>query len=378
MYEYDSENLDVELDIEDKKVAANAGKGKKGQGIIIVVLLIICFFVLAGATTWTIIRSVGKSRLKNSVELASIDLVTPETASITAKEKEIWKEGWVKYNDKIYEYNDNIITFLCMGIDKEGVVKEVAEGANGGQADALFLVVFNSDNQTTKVVGINRNTMVGVDIFDEDGNFVSTVDAQIATQHGFGNGVEESCQYQINAVRRLMYNLPIHGYAALNMKAIPIINDSVGGVEVVALSDVHYGNKKVITEGEEVLLNGDQAYLYVRDRESDEFASADVRLSRQKQYLTAFLTKAKTAASKDISLVGELYNDITPYMTTNVTFDEVMYIAPEIVNYSFDSSSFYMIKGETVMGEKFEEFYPDEDELYDLIIDVFYKEVDVR
>ena len=37
-----------------------------------------------------------------------------------------------------------------------------------------------------------------------------------------------------------------------------------------------------------------------------------------------------------------------------------------------------MIEGETKMGEEFEEFYPDEEKLYDLIISVFYREVDTN
>nr|WP_330369769.1 LCP family protein [Butyrivibrio sp. FCS014] len=79
---------------------------------------------------------------------------------------------------------------------------------------------------------LNRNSMTDVDIYDEYGRYQNTVVAQIATQHGFGNGMEESCNYQVKAVSNMFYQLPIHGYAAINMSAIPIINDEVGGVDV--------------------------------------------------------------------------------------------------------------------------------------------------
>ena len=36
----------------------------------------------------------------------------------------------------------------------------------------------------------------------------------------------------------------------------------------------------------------------------------------------------------------------------------------------------YTVSGETVMGEEFEEFYVDDDALYDLIIQIFYEEVE--
>lgn len=348
--------------------------------ILTIVLALLCAFLLGAISTWTVLRVMGKKNLQSKAEVSRPTIETPETLAAPAEEKEKWKEGWIKYNNKIYSYNENLMVFLFMGIDKDSKVKEVAEGTDGGQADALFLVVLNPDDQTIKIVGINRNTMSDVDIYNEDGNYVTTTTAQISVQHGFGNGVEESCEYQREAVRKLFYNLPIHGYAAINMKAVPIINDAVGGVDVVSLSDITEDTrgKLIIKEGEAVHLMGDYAYWYLRDRDMDEFASADLRLSRQKQYLNAFVGQAKSAIKSDLGVASELYNDVLPYMTTDISFDEVVYLAPEMVNYSFDDSSFYMIQGETVMGEEFEEFYPDEDKLYEMIINVFYNEVNTE
>jgi len=348
--------------------------------VITIVMAIICAFLLGAICTWTVLRIMGKNNLKAKAEVSHPTVETPETLAASEEEKEEWKEGWVKYNGKVYSYNEKLMTFLFMGIDKDSKVKEVAEGTDGGQADALFLVVLNPDDQTIKIVGINRNTMTDIDIYNEDGNYVTTTTAQIAVQHGFGNGVEKSCEYQREAVRRLFYNLPINGYAAINMKAIPIINDSIGGVDVVSLSDItddDHKNKLIIKEGESVHLMGNDAYWYVRDRDEELFGSADIRLARQKQYLNAFVVQAKSAAKTNISVVTDLYNAILPYMTTDISFDEVLYLAPEMVNYTFDDKSFYMMQGETVMGEEFEEFYPDEDKLYEMIIDVFYDEVNI-
>ena len=118
----------------------------------------------------------------------------------------------MKYKDTVYAYNEDIMTFLFMGIDKNSDAIEVAEGTDGGQADALFLAVMNPHDKTIKVIGINRNTMTDIDIYNEQGAYVTTTKAQIAVQHGFGNGVEKSCEYQQKAVANLFYNLPIHGW----------------------------------------------------------------------------------------------------------------------------------------------------------------------
>lgn len=184
------------------------------------------------------VRAVGKARLNDKVQNISPQLYSlAEEISLTEEEKEEWQEGWVKNKDGIFAYNEDILTFLFMGIDKDKEVTEVAEGTEGGQADALFLLVLNPHDKTIKVIGINRNTMTDIDLYDDKGEYLETVTAQIAVQHGFGNGVEESCEYQVNAVQRLFYHIPIHGYCAVNMDAVISLTDLVGGIEVTALGN---------------------------------------------------------------------------------------------------------------------------------------------
>ena len=179
--------------------------------------------------------------------------------ALTVEEGEKWQDGWVKYQDTVYAYKEEILTFLIMGIDKLSDAGEVTEGTDGGQADALFLAVLDPQEKRMKVIGINRNTMTDIDIYDENGEYVSTVKSQLAIQHGFGNGMEESCEYQKKAVENLFYQLPIHGYAAVNMSAIATINDAVGGVEVTVPADLD-GFGEMFVEGEQVHLLGENAF----------------------------------------------------------------------------------------------------------------------
>lgn len=348
---------------------------KKRRNIFLIVLGELILLTAIVCVAFQIVRAVGKSSLRNKAESASPDLAPVTTTEVlTEEEKSRWQEGWVKYNGKIYAYNEDIMTFLFMGIDKNGDVKEVEEGTNGGQADALFLAVMNPHDKTIRLIGINRNTMTDIDVYNQEGSYINTITAQIAVQHGFGNGVEESCEYQVKAVRNLFYSLPIHGYAAINMSAIATINDAVGGVDVTVLEDLTRIDKS-LKKDESVHLMGDSAFWYVKYRNTGEFASADRRLERQKQYLNAFVGEAKQAAKQNISIVLDLYKAISSQMVTDVTVDEVAYLAPILTDYQFDSDNFYMLEGETIMGERFEEFYPDEDALYQLILEVFYEEV---
>lgn len=344
------------------------------------VLLILVGFIAVALLTFFIVRNIGKSKIYSANENVTIEIETAANEKLTEDEKTTWKPGWVKYNGKIYEYNEDIITFLFMGIDKDTDVVKVEEGTDGGQADALFLLVLNPTDQTMKVVAINRNAMTDINFYDENGNVTNTVKAQLAVQHGFGDGMEESCEYQVEAVRRLMYNLPIHGYAAINMSAIGTINDAVGGVDVVSLDKIKNGDtfEWLIEEGETVHLMGETAYWYVRDRDENVFASSDRRMTRQKQYLQAFVDKAKGVVKQDIAVALDIYSAVSEQMVTDITPDEITYLAPEAVKYGFDENSFYVTTGETVMGEQYEEFYVDEDALHNLIIEIFYKEVDIE
>ena len=346
---------------------------RKKRLVAMIVSIMVLILLISGGIG--IVRAMGKNRLYEKAEKKQPEIhkFIPEEI-LTEEEETEWKEGWVKYKGNIYEYKSDILTFLVMGIDKNKDVERTEEGTDGGQADALFLVVADPSDQSFKIVGINRNTMTDIDIFDENGEIVMTTRAQIAVQHGFGDGMEESCEYQKKAVENLFYGLPIHGYAAVNMKAIATINDAVGGVEVTVLEDLTVKDKSLVKDAE-VHLTGESAFWYVQYRDTAVFGSADMRLARQKQYLSEFINAAKKAARENISVILELYQAVMPQMVTDISLDEVAYLAPMLVNYRFDDDGFYTMEGETVEGEAFEEFYADETALYEMILEVFYEKV---
>lgn len=360
--------------------AAERRKKKKRKKAVIIVIATILGVIFLLAVTYMAAGAVGKYRLKNNAQTEAPVLDTAETETISEEEEEIWQPGWVKYKGQIYAYNEDILTFLFMGIDKnDEQVTQVAEGTNGGQADALFLLLLNPHDKSVSVLAINRNTMTDIDVYNEEGSYVNTITAQIAVQHGFGNGMEESCRYQVDAVRKLLYDIPIHGYCAINAKAVIPITDMVGGVELTVLEDVQkYGGKShevILKEGETKVLDGENSYSYVRFRDVSIEKSADGRLERQKQWLTAFMKQVKEQTAADISLPVKLYNEITNYMVTDVSVDEVAYLTSIASGYTFEKEHMYSLTGETVMGEKFEEFYVDEEALYELILQLFYEPV---
>lgn len=334
-----------------------------------------------------VLRAVGAKNLKKGA--TSVRPVFEEenteasgdTAQTDATEEEdevIWEEGWVRHNGKIYEYNENILTFLVLGIDKNEEVSESKDEVSGGQSDGLFLVVANPDEKDIKIIAINRDTMTDVVMYGYgDDPIPKTILAQITVQHGFGDGKEKSCELTVDAVSKLFYSLPIHGYMSINMAGIPILNDAVGGVDVTILEDLPKVHKEWI-KGTEVHLQGMDSYWYTKYRDHTVFDTARGRLARQKQYLTAFIQKAVAETKKDITFPIGLYKKLSKYMVTDITTDEVTYLVGELLDYHFDGDAIYTMEGETRMGEKHEEFYPDKEALKNLIIEIFYREVNIN
>ncbi len=348
------------------------------------VLLVIVVLLLAGCIAFAGLQISGRKSLGSvsgdsspmlNLAGATGRIEDPEAAGLEEAPEtgEDWQEGDVRYQGVHYRYNEDILTFLFMGIDKESEVKPVENGMDGGQADAIFLLVMNPHSKELSIISIPRDTMTDIDGYDENGYFVATIKAQLALQHGYGDGAELSCERTKRAVARLFYELPIHGYCAVNMGAVPLLNDAVGGVEIVAPEDVIYTD---IKEGDRVLLKGEAAYNYLHNRDMSVPWSAAGRLERQKQYLAAYAAAAKEAMGKDITLPVTLYNTLSKYMVTDISLDEVSYLAMQASGYHFDESNMYSLEGEKVRGEQYEEFYVDESVLYELILRIFYEEVE--
>ena len=327
-------------------------------GVLLVAILVVAFVAFQ---TW-------KDRNELSIE-QNTELTSDADTGVVEK----WQEGDVSYNGKTYRYNSSIKTYLFMGIDKDGVVTTAEDGISGGQSDVLFLFVENDKAKELSIIAIHRNTMTRLDIYDEAGNYVGQAKGQICLQHAYGDGKRQSCLRSVDAISYLFYNLPIDGYFALNMGGISALNEAVGGVEVEVLHDLKSETRNVsLTAGETVLLNNDEAYVYLRSRDVDEFDSATRRLERQLQYLAALTSKVEKVAAQGEKQLLKIYEAVENYSVSNIDFADLV---GDAADYEQENIKMYSLPGETQMGETLEEYHLDKDAFYDLVIEVFYEEV---
>lgn len=338
---------------------------EKKQNNVIVILFIVLLVIVLAFVSVLAVKKTQSDAAEASEESAA------ESAST---EVEKWQEGDVSYNGRKYRYNTSIKTYLFMGIDKTGAVEAAEDGISGGQSDAMFLLVEDAKAQKLSVIAINRNTMTAVDVYDREGNYVGQYNLQICLQHGYGDGMRTSCLRSVDAVSGLFYNLPISGYLSLQMEGVPMLNDAVGGVTVEVMDDLENEELAVsLKKGETITLNGNEAYVYLRSRDLEEFGSATRRLERQQQYLLGFLPKASQVASGGESAVMKVYDVISDYTVTNIDFVDLV---TEAKDYTFDDSCIYSVPGELLMGTQFEEYYVDDAALYEMILEIFYEPVE--
>lgn len=350
------------------------GRHRKRLTVLAGWLLCAAGFLAGGAVIFGIS---GKYNLRTqAVSYAAGMEEAVQADNVPSDEQAEWQEGWVRYKGETYCYNSDIMTFLFMGIDRDGKNASEKE-TDGGQADALFLLILDSREETIKILPINRSTMAQVVLYDEDGIGTNTMEAQICVQYGFGDGGQRSCEYQIEAVRKLLYEIPINGYIAVDMDIIPAVTNAVGGIELTVLEDVRNEKKEIILrKGEKAHLDGELAYWYVRDRDISEELSADSRLKRQRQFLTEFIYKIRYITGQDLTAPVKIFQEIIDRAVTDITVDEVVYLAATVRGYHFDAGQIYTIPGESISGEEnedsaFDEFHVDEDGLFELILKLF-------
>jgi len=363
-------------------------KKKKSIGTAGIVIGVFGAVVLLLLLIAVVLYFSGKSRLFAATAaslpvLSSVEEQEAERRELGATATD-WQDNWVAIDGKVYEYNTEIINLLFLGIDDKGEIagKTDYETYKAGQADAIFLLSLNPTDKTMKIIGIPRNSMVPLNVYDGDGQIVDSFTNQICLQYAYAGGGLQGLQEMNSAVSGLLCGLPIHGEFAVGFDAISIINDMLGGVTVDVLETIEYNPELV--EGRRVHLMGQSAIDYVQGRDVTQLGSPTKRLLREKQYLLELTNVAKAKIRENPLIIRKLYTTMLDYMNTDVAIDEVVYLATQAVGYSFGEESFYMLEGEDrrvdyVNEDGEADFYDDlylkEESLRDTLLHAFYTEV---
>lgn len=302
---------------------------------------------------------------------------TAESATVTGDISGAESPGdpAVTYQGKEYTYNDHLSNYLFLGIDTREKAETKVGKADAGQADAVFLVSWDRVEHTLTVITIPRDTITEIEIFDLEGDSAGKSQDHISLAYAYGDGGAKSCELMEEAVSNLFYGVPVQGCCAINLDGIPSLIEAVGGVTVTVPNDSLENVNPQWTKGSQAELTPDNAESFVRYRDINISQSALDRTERQQAFLKAYGDKAKEVYQKNPSFITDLYAALDPYMETDMSNDQFLQIM-EGLGADGSSTLSWTVPGEGTQGAGFDEYHVDDSQLYEKIIETFYKEVE--
>lgn len=222
----------------------------RGTRVLVIIVCVLLAIALLLVATVLVLSAIGRNALTDD-----------DGMNISRDDVESLGSGTVRYNDRLYRYNTDIVTILLMGVDEQ--VKQDANGiyGNANQSDANILAVLDLRNKEMTLISVSRDAMCTLDILDSAGEHVGTATAQLALAYAYGDGAERSCELTSAAVSRLFYDLPIPVYGSIYMQGIRQLVDSVGGVTVTPDTSI-----PGFAAGQPVTLTGKLTENYIRYR----------------------------------------------------------------------------------------------------------------
>jgi len=279
-------------------------------------------------------------------------------------------ERLIYFNGAQYRYRDDIDTLLIIGTDIYDQ-EENEEFRCNSQADLLLVVVFDNTNKKYDIIQINRDTMTGIKRYDVLGQYAGIVDLQIALSHSYGTGGLDSCRDTAFAVSRLLYDSDIDNFMSVTMGAVPAFNDLVGGVDVL-VEDNFQGVDNTLVQGQVVHLQGQHALTFVRARMSMVDDPTNInRMSRQRTYMVALMSALGDCMQDDPDFAVNAFSQLSDYIVSDISTDEFEEYAERFVEY--EQGDIIIPEGESVEGDRYMEFYVDDDALQQLVVDTFYE-----
>ncbi len=277
------------------------------------------------------------------------------------------KGDTITYNGKKYELNKHMATVAFIGFDG----RDNDDGTQKGQSDTVMVVALNTDTGEARGIVIPRDSMVAVDTYS-NGSFAGQVTEQLCLQFAYGADGDNSSALTAAATSRVLDNIPVDYYYTLNIEGVAPINDSIGGVTLVPTQTVP---GTAVVEGQETTLFGTSAEKYVQWRDTTELTSSLDRTARQVSYMQAFAAKMLNSAKSNPAVLINLYQTMGDYTWTNLGLDEFSYLATTMLEHGLTSFDVVTLQGTMQQGDTFAEFYLDQDNVKQTIVDTFYHPV---
>lgn len=292
-------------------------------------------------------------------------LFFPDTEEVRAEDN-----GHLFYQNEEYVPREGIQTYLFIGIDEPGKVQADKQYSGGGQADVQLLLVLDEQANTWRLLNINRDLLTDIPVLNMFGNVAGYEKGQIALAHAYGNGLESSNENATLAVSEVLHNQPIDGTISLNMDAIGVVNQRLGGLTVKVADDLSKIDPK-LKKGKTVTLSDEQAIQYVRARKDVGDETNETRMARHESIVEAMLQKLPELSDEDVI---RLYDALHEYMVSDIGSKTMVEIT-DALRSGKQLSTLYIDGKQIEWGENFA-WQADEEALKQIVIELFYQKAD--
>ena len=329
-------------------------------------------FTVSGAIITAFALVCGGLAIKNIASDGKTNESEPVTTTYSRPTKEapvITGEGGTESRIK-----ENMEVIMVCGIDGYKMLPEDNDYVHSTQADVIYVYALDHKNKTYQCIQINRDTMTQVKQVVGIGED-TYANMQICLSHTYGKTENARCLNTIDAVEKLLFNVPINHYIALNMSAISVLNEQVGGVTVTVPAGLESADPEFI-EGAKVTLKGAQAERFVRTREALKDDSNIFRMQRQEIFMKAWKEQAKAKMNEESGFPVKVILALSDNMTSDMTASALSTLANQLKEYK--DLGTLTTTGETLEegdGRMFREFHVDKDDLQKKVIELFYEEV---
>ena len=218
-------------------------------------------------------------------------------------------ENSISVNSGIKEELNGYRNIAVFGLDTR------EDSFENSRSDAILIISINNDTKDIKLTSIYRDTYV-----DIEGHGLDKI------THAYAYGGPELALSTIN--RNL--DLNITEFVTVNFETVKTVVDTIGGISLT-VSDAE-AQQIGLPSGGTYNLDGEEALAYSRIRKID---SDYQRSERIRNVISAVFDKVK---SKSISEVMDYIDIILPHVSTNMSSNQIISMAPYALLYEITDS----------------------------------------
>lgn len=278
----------------------------------------------------------------------------------------------LEHAGRTYEYKgQDFINILMLGIDRESIDATDADMRGNGQADFLLLLSIDRATRTVTPVQLDRDTVTPVQVYGALGNPAGFRNMQICLSYAFGSTPEQGSENTGKAVSDLLGGIEIDHYLAMDMSGMAALNDALGGITVTLEEDFSDMDPSM-TKGTTLTLRGQQAEYFLRGRRYIGDGRNTSRMARQRQFMDEAVRIFTERMNADANYPAKLLEQLDDYLYSDA---EQGVLANYAVSYGkYQRADIRTIEGTHAVSEDgFMEFYPDDESLKQLLVDIYFE-----